>query len=254
MAVQNATGPSRAADLVSRWRAATRGAAPAHDPRGGDIVLTTATTLAGLVAPDTPHAHGDEATPVADLGRMIAGQLREATADGRLPNPEGRLPTDSRFPTADAGGTPAAPAPVAASAVRADMPAPAATLLASPSVTEHVMDQIVTSIRMQWKDGMGEATLHLRPEALGAVTVTLRVEAGAVTAVVKAESAQVQEWVLSNQQTLRQQLESSGLRLDNLTVSPDAQQRKDEPPPRQPRRQPRHPQNAEDTPRFELMV
>ena len=99
---------------------------------------------------------------------------------------------------------------------------PAAPAL-PPEVAEQVMQQVVSSLKMQWKDGVGEAKLHLRPDALGSVSVSLRVEAGAVTAVVRAEISQVQEWVLQHQQTLRQQMEAAGLHLDELVVSPDDQ-------------------------------
>lgn len=97
-----------------------------------------------------------------------------------------------------------------------------------------VVDQVVKSLRMQWRQGLGEARIQLRPEHLGPVDISLKVEAGSVTAVVRAESAQVQEWILANQQSLRQQLEAAGLRLSDLVVSPDAERRRqqgDEPPP-----------------------
>jgi len=115
---------------------------------------------------------------------------------------------------ADVGG----PVPAAA--------APPATAVVSlpPAVGEQVTSQIVSSLKLQWRDGVGEAKLHLRPDALGQVSLTLRVEQGAVTAVVRAESPQVQEWVLQHQQVLRQQLHDAGLRLDDLTVNPDGEQ------------------------------
>ena len=110
---------------------------------------------------------------------------------------------------------------------------------------EHVVDQVVTAVRMQWRDGIGEAKLQLRPDAIGTVTVALRVEAGAVTAVVRAESAQVQEWILKNQESLRQQLEASGLHLDGLVVSPDDRGRRDHQP--DPEQEPRRRQAARGT-------
>ncbi len=90
-----------------------------------------------------------------------------------------------------------------------------------PAAGESVLHELVSSLRMQWKDGIGEARLQLRPDALGAVSVSLKVEAGVVTAVVRAENAQVQEWVVQHQQTLREQLEGAGLRLDELVVTQD---------------------------------
>jgi flagellar hook-length control protein FliK len=119
-----------------------------------------------------------------------------------------------------------------------------------------VVDQVVKSLRIQWKQGIGEARIQLRPEHLGPVDISLKVEGGAVTAVVRAESTQVQEWILGHQQSLRQQLEDAGLRLADLVVSPDAerqhkrgeQQAKDGRPPSRRRRA------GEAEPIFEVIV
>lgn len=89
-----------------------------------------------------------------------------------------------------------------------------------------VVDQVVKSMRLQWKNGLGEARIQLRPEHLGPVDISIKVDRGSITAVVRAESSQVQDWILSHQQSLRQQLEAAGLRLDALVVSPDAERRR----------------------------
>jgi hypothetical protein len=80
-----------------------------------------------------------------------------------------------------------------------------------------------------------------------------------VTAVVRAESAQVQQWVLQHQQTLRQEMEAAGLRLEELVVSPDdqRQQARDESSPEPQRRRSRGPARQhgdQDEPRFELLA
>jgi flagellar hook-length control protein FliK len=127
-----------------------------------------------------------------------------------------------------------------------------------PEVADQVIQQVVSSLKMQWKDGVGEARLHLRPDALGSVSVSLRVEGGAVTAVVRAENPQVQEWVLQHQQTLRQQMEAAGLHLDEFVVSPDdqRQQSREESSPDPQRRRPRPARSDDSTeaPRFELLA
>ena len=136
---------------------------------------------------------------------------------------------------------------------------PSATVVDAPlpsSVGDQVLHHVVSSLRMQWKDGIGEAKLHLRPDALGAVSVSLRVEAGVVTAVVRADSPQVQEWVVQHQQTLRQQMEAAGLRLDELVVTPDDERQgdrqQDAPPEHRHRRQPA--ETATDAPAFEQLL
>ena len=153
-----------------------------------------------------------------------------------------------------------APAPVPAHPmthpVAATPPPEAATL--PPAVGEQVMSQLVSSLKMQWKDGIGEATMQLRPDALGAVTVSLRVDHGAVTAVVRAESAQVQEWVLQHQQSLRQHMEAAGLRLDDLSVNPDdrgqRQQREDASQQQHRRRPPLRHDDSFERSTFELLA
>lgn len=105
--------------------------------------------------------------------------------------------------------------------------APAAeTAPPMPAEAQAAFDQVVKSLRMQWKQGLGEARILLRPEHLGPVDVSIRVEGGAVTAVVRAESAQVQEWLVAHQHSLRQQLEAAGLRLDDLVVTRDGERRR----------------------------
>ncbi len=125
-------------------------------------------------------------------------------------------------------------------------------------VADQITAHLVSSLKLQWREGVGEARLQLRPDAHGTVTVAIRVEQGAVTALVRAESPQVQEWVLQHQQTLRQQMEAAGLRLDDLRVVPDddrGQSRQQEAPPERRRRFGQAPGKAEaDTPRFELVV
>jgi hypothetical protein len=118
----------------------------------------------------------------------------------------------------------------------AEVAAPSTPAALPPAVGDQVLHQVVSSLRMQWKDGIGEAKLQLRPDALGAVSISLRVEAGAVTAVVRAESAQVQEWVLQNQETLRQQMEAAGLHLGELVVTPDDQGQSQQQAPQEQRR------------------
>ena len=149
--------------------------------------------------------------------------------------------------------------PVGASATPVAPSAPAAPVL-PPAVGEQVNTHIVSSLKMQWKDGIGEAKLHLRPDAYGAVTVALKVEQGAVTAVVRSDNPQVQEWVLQHQQSLRQQMEAAGLHLEELTVTPDdrgqPQQEQDAEPQSQSRRRARRAGTSDefDAPVFELLA
>ena len=82
-------------------------------------------------------------------------------------------------------------------------------------------DQLVRAIRMQWRNGVGDAKLRLTPEHLGEVLVSLQVRQGSVSAVLRANSEIVRDWIRAHQHELKSSLESQGLRLDELVVEED---------------------------------
>jgi flagellar hook-length control protein FliK len=283
-------GPSAEGPQAPRQAANTSGAAGlelhageteiAADPAHGTASQTAATVRAGTLRESPGVAAGQAGADVATqqtsrTGPAAAGA--DAPADTRSvpppavatdwsPRPDvtdtdrrvadiaGLRPDVSRAATDAAAAPGGATVPVSAaespSGHAAERLADSAPL---PEAAAPVLDQIVRSLRMQWARGVSEARIALRPEHLGTLNVLLRVEAGGVTAVVRAESSQVQEWVLSHQQTLRQQLEAAGLRLVDLTVEPDAERRHHQAPPEQtPPRPRRRPDGS--TPQFQLVV
>ena len=76
-------------------------------------------------------------------------------------------------------------------------------------------------MRVQMKEGVSEATVHLRPEHLGEVSIAIRVDGKSVSAVIHAESAGVREWIQAQENTLRSGLSEQGLHLDRLLVQRD---------------------------------
>lgn len=80
---------------------------------------------------------------------------------------------------------------------------------------------IVQSLKVQWRQGGGEARLRLQPEHLGEVSVSLRVQASTVTVVLRSDSPAVRGWMESHQAELRRALEAQGLVLDRLVIDPD---------------------------------
>jgi len=107
------------------------------------------------------------------------------------------------------------------------------------AATPDLPQQVVRAVHLQWRQGIGEARLQLKPDHLGHLTVTLRVEAGLVTAVLRTESRLAMERIEANQHELRAALEQQGLRLDRLVVAvdPDARgRRQPDAPPRSERR------------------
>jgi flagellar hook-length control protein FliK len=88
---------------------------------------------------------------------------------------------------------------------------------------------------MQFLRGGGDAVVQLRPEHLGPVTVSLKVEQGTVSARITAADPVVAEWLQAHQDTLREGLQANGLTLDRLAVErdgrpPDRRERREQTP------------------------
>jgi hypothetical protein len=123
-----------------------------------------------------------------------------------------------------------------------------------------VVAQLVQSMRVQFRDGIGEAVVKLKPEHLGAVQVSLKIENGAITATVQADVASVRHWLESQQDTLRTSLAEQGLRLERFVVEPDGERQasREDAQGREQRRQQRRRHNEAmsdtDHPVFEVTV
>jgi flagellar hook-length control protein FliK len=85
--------------------------------------------------------------------------------------------------------------------------------------------QIVRSMRLQWRGSVGEAQLRLTPEHLGQVLVSVKVDQGSVTATMHAETPAAQQWIQQHQQQLRDALDAQGLRVAQLQVTTDPEDR-----------------------------
>lgn len=124
----------------------------------------------------------------------------------------------------------AAPPPPAAP----DAPAPVALTPALVPTTEDgapVMPKLVEMMRWQAREGGGQAELRLRPESLGAVTVSIVVENGAVKATISAETSAAVDYLRAESSGLQDALEERGLTLDEFEVreeSPFAERRRDD--------------------------
>jgi flagellar hook-length control protein FliK len=104
------------------------------------------------------------------------------------------------------------------STVKAIAPLDVAAVARVPD-EQDVVSSIVQSMRLQMRDGVGTAVVHLEPDYLGAVTISLRVENGAVTASLHAENPQVRGWMEANASMLRESLSGQGLSLDRLLIT-----------------------------------
>jgi flagellar hook-length control protein FliK len=126
-----------------------------------------------------------------------------------------------------------------------------------PISREHdVALQIVQSLRVQFRDGIGEAVLRLKPEHLGSVAISLRIEDGGLKASVQAELPAVRQWLESQQDTLRSALAEHGLRLDRFDVEPDGQRQAspEDHPERAPRKRQVRRSPQTEQPVFEVVV
>ncbi|MBV8355794.1 MAG: flagellar hook-length control protein FliK [Candidatus Eremiobacteraeota bacterium] len=83
-----------------------------------------------------------------------------------------------------------------------------------------ILDQILQGISMRtFADGTQSVRLRLVPASLGDLTVNLQVQAGAVSASLVAQNADVRDTLLANQQLLMRSLADAGLKLSSFTVS-----------------------------------
>jgi len=142
-----------------------------------------------------------------------------------------------------------APAPVVAP-VAVAAPAPM-----TQADAENVHN-LVHAMRVTAKAGGWEATVRLKPEHLGEVTIALRVEGKSVSAVVQAESASVRQWLTDQEGAVRSGLSEHGLQLDRFAVSRDGQRREAEEQQQQPQQRRRGPRQAAtgNEARFEIVV
>jgi len=153
------------------------------------------------------------------------------------------MPVFTVAPPADGG---ARAVPVEGAALP---PAPPAATVPDP---ENV-GRLVESMRVQMRHGIQEATIRLKPEHMGEVTISIRVERGAVSAVVNAETPAVQQWLESQEGKLRSGLSDQGLHLERFIVQRDRPQERREQRQQQPA--PRYKQQRDDTAiRFEVLV
>jgi flagellar hook-length control protein FliK len=179
------------------------------------------------VAPAAQAAAASELAPVVTQAEPVApgpaarAAWRAAVASSALAELAGSA-VDMARPPAAQGLVAGLPPAVELPAIRERGPITLETPLASADLDtatgESVHTQIVRSIRMQWTGGLGEARVTLRPEYLGEVTASVKVEHGVVTATLQADTPEVRRWMESHTATLRDALVDHGLRLDRLTV------------------------------------
>ena len=136
---------------------------------------------------------------------------------------------------------------------------PAASLMAERQTPDaESLQDLVQTMRVQVRQGIGDAVVRLKPEHLGEISIRLHVEQQNVSAVIRAEVPAVRQWLEQNEASLRQNLSQHGLQLDKFVVREDESRRepsdsREELQDRRERRRP-HSRQHEPEPRFELLV
>lgn len=162
---------------------------------------------------------------VADVRPAEAAAERRAGDRASDPAPAGEAlrVRAARFTFSTDGAWTASP-PAAQATAEVFEPAQAAearAFLAETLAEADPLSQVVKAVRLQWRDGIGQATLRLQPENLGEVRVRLNIDHGRVVAAIRVEGEAVGEWLRSHEQELRAALADQGLLLDSLVVDPD---------------------------------
>jgi flagellar hook-length control protein FliK len=116
------------------------------------------------------------------------------------------------------------------------------------------IQQLVQTMRVMSRETVSTATLRLRPEHLGEVTIDVRVDGKSVSAIIHSESASVREWMQGQESTLRNGLSEHGLHLLKLQVERDGRQEQREGQQQPERRRPRARQHDTAQGTFEITV
>jgi flagellar hook-length control protein FliK len=200
-------------------------------------------TIAAAVQPAEPIVRRDDSTLVESamaVGDGMTGtQTMEQFGDLMSQDNSGQqlaqgAPRDVAPVTRPADVTPvgpvvAAPTPQPAQAALHAVERTESALQAfTPDQTAENVSRMIESMRIQWRQGVPEAKVRLNPEHLGEVTISIRVDRGAVTATVHAETPEVQQWLETQQDRLRSGLADQGLSLERFVVNRDRQQQQRE--------------------------
>jgi flagellar hook-length control protein FliK len=215
-------------------------------------IQATAGIQAGFEAPMT----GGEQSSQGD-GRRSADFMRFAAALSQVASAssdEGHASVAQLVTRAVESAPAVMPTPSIAATV-GTAPAAAVTQLSADTMPEaENIGRLVQAMRINARPGAWEATVRLKPEHLGDVTIALKVEGNSVSAVVNAEAAGVRQWLESHEQAVRNGMAEHGLQLERFIVQRDGQRRGDgQPSDQEPqrRRARRQPAAAE---RFEIVV
>lgn len=132
-------------------------------------------------APTLPGAAPADSAPVVEPAAAVPASAPEARVAAPSGPAEGSANTSNVNASAVQDGAPA-PRPQAATPTAAPRP------MQVDSAALERADTILSQVRLRLKPGMKRASLTLRPESLGRISISLSVEGGRMSAAVRAES------------------------------------------------------------------
>ena len=83
-----------------------------------------------------------------------------------------------------------------------------------------VSNQVAIQLHNAAKDDVRKVTIHLRPEAMGKVEVSMEVDqAGRLQAVISADKAEALDWLRRDAHHLERALQDAGMKMDQQSLS-----------------------------------
>jgi flagellar hook-length control protein FliK len=260
--------PNAFAELQTAGRTESAPIAAIATPKAAKAPLATASAVPDAV-PDAVRANADSAARATSEPAGVEAEVQETNAaadaggEGEFGSSHGK---GEAFARSQAGSEPSGAARASGQPVMMLVQSADGTLRLAHagSVAQTVpaggptpedraenITRLVQTMRVMSKDGISEATIRLRPDHLGEVSIAIRVDGRNVTATVQAESRNVREWLQSQEDSLRSNLSQQGLSLDKLQVQRDPKHdRREQQHEQQPRPRYRRPQDVEA--RFEV--
>lgn len=165
------------------------------------------------------RSFGNKPGPSTDVKKLIDFESHRLTAS--------KLSTeidDNQEPILKMGGDDSKTVVNALFRDEIDLPRATTNLNASDSSkslpnAREIITQIVQKAEFLVKNNLSELKIELKPEFLGRLTIRVMVEEGIVTARFITENQQVKHMLESNLNTLRNNLESQGIRVDRTEVA-----------------------------------
>lgn len=215
----------RTLDRIPVGDAAQSGASPTPPAAGATQVQPVFSKGGGRTGNSSTNAQ-DEAPSAATVAAFARAMARASGPDAAATSSSSSSTSSRSDRLTSVPVTSVAPITLNSAAGSTAIHAPSEAQGAAVFDDQALEQQIVQAIRLQWQGGIGEATIQLKPEHLGALTVSLKVEGSTVSADVHAETQSAQQWIAAHQADLRSGLERQGLTLERFDVNPDAEQQR----------------------------